>query len=72
MVFNQEEKFRKFLKLKTEVLFFKNYQLIVNYDELILKKKRKMEKSLHSNDEILLMENFDFSENQITIISKIY
>ncbi|HCR77407.1 MAG TPA: tRNA lysidine(34) synthetase TilS [Chryseobacterium sp.] len=69
--FNQEEEIPKIFKAENGSSFFsKDYLLIVNYNELILSKKTedgkwKFEK--HSDDEILLMENFDFSENQITI-----
>ena len=69
--FNQEEEIPKIFKAENGSSFFsKDYLLIVNYDELILSKKMedgkwKFEK--HSDDEILLMENFDFSENQITV-----
>lgn len=69
--FNQEEEIPKIFKAENGSSFFsKDYLLIVNYDELILSKKTedgkwKFEK--HSDDEILLMENFDFSENQITV-----
>lgn len=69
--FNQEEEIPKIFKAQNGSSFFsKDYLLIVNYDELILSKKMedgkwKFEKQ--SDDEILLMENFDFSENQITV-----
>lgn len=69
--FNQEEEIPKIFKAANGSSFFsKDYLLIVNYDEVILSKKTedgkwKFEK--HSDDEILLMENFDFSENQITV-----
>lgn len=69
--FNQEEEIPKIFKAENGSSFFsKDYLLIVNYNELILSKKTedgkwKFEK--HSDDEILLMENFDSSENQITI-----
>ncbi|BEV04706.1 tRNA lysidine(34) synthetase TilS [Chryseobacterium gambrini] len=69
--FNQEEEVPKIFKAENGSSFFsKDYLLIVNYNELILSKKTedgkwKFEK--HSDDEILLMENFDFSENQITV-----
>ena len=69
--FNQEEEIPKIFKAENGSSFFsKDYLLIVNYDELILSKKTedgkwKFEK--RKDAEILLMENFDFSENQITI-----
>lgn len=69
--FNQEEEIPKIFKAENGSSFFsKDYLLIVNYDELILSKKTedgkwKFEK--RSDAEILLMENFDFSENQITV-----
>ncbi|NPA08257.1 MAG: tRNA lysidine(34) synthetase TilS [Chlorobi bacterium] len=68
--FNQEEEIPKIFKAENGSTFFsKDYRLIVNYDELVVSKKMengKWKPEEQSNDEILLMENFDFSENQIT------
>lgn len=65
--FTKEEEIAKIFNAETNSSFFsKEYRLIVHRDELIL--KRKAENSeLNEEDNILLMEKFDFSENQITI-----
>ncbi|WP_079243338.1 tRNA lysidine(34) synthetase TilS [Chryseobacterium indologenes] len=63
--FNQEEEIPKIFKAENNSSFFsKEYQLIVNRDELIFIDKRK-EKG--TPEEIVLIKNFDFSENQISI-----
>ncbi|WP_374460734.1 tRNA lysidine(34) synthetase TilS [Chryseobacterium taeanense] len=72
--FNNEEEIPKIFKAENGSSFFSiDYQLVVDYDELILK-DRKMEdagqmiSSLEDYEEgILLIENFDFSENQIAL-----
>ncbi|WP_312394551.1 tRNA lysidine(34) synthetase TilS [Chryseobacterium sp.] len=72
--FNQEEEISKIFKAENGSHFFsKEYQLTVNYDELIISGKTEdgswkldhVEKK--SNEEIILIEKFDFLENQITI-----
>ncbi|WP_027381333.1 tRNA lysidine(34) synthetase TilS [Chryseobacterium daeguense] len=65
--FNQTEEISKIFTAENGSSFFsKDYQLIINYDELIL--KRKMEDgSPKAEDEILLIEKFDFTENLISI-----
>ncbi|MCS3530680.1 tRNA lysidine(34) synthetase TilS [Chryseobacterium sp. JUb7] len=69
--FNQEEEIPKIFKAENGKSFFsKEYQLIVNYDELLLIKKVEdggSNPDHEKEEEIILIENFDFSENQITI-----
>lgn len=69
--FNQEEEIPKIFKAENGKSFFsKEYQLIVNYDELVLIKKVEdggSNPDHEKEEEIILIENFDFSENQITI-----
>ncbi|MBB6331980.1 tRNA(Ile)-lysidine synthase [Chryseobacterium sediminis] len=63
--FNQEEEIPKIFKAENNSSFFsKEYQLIVNRDELIFIDKRN-EKEIE--EEIVLIDHFDFSENQINI-----
>lgn len=63
--FNQEEEIPKIFEAENNSSFFsKEYQLIVNRDELIFI-DRSQEKE--SKEEIILIDHFDFSENQITI-----
>lgn len=63
--FNQEEEIPKIFEAENNSSFFsKEYQLIVNRDELIFI-DRSQEKE--SKEEIVLIDHFDFSENQITI-----
>lgn len=63
--FNQEEEIPKIFKAENNSSFFsKEYQLIVNRDELIFIKTNKETKS---RDEILLIDCFDSSENRIII-----
>lgn len=63
--FNQEEEIPKIFKAGNNSSFFsKEYQLIVNRDELIfIDKSGKKE----TPEEIVLIEHFDFSENQMSI-----
>lgn len=63
--FNQEEEIPKIFKAENNSSFFsKEYQLIVNRDELIfINKSGKKE----APEEIVLIDHFDFSENQISI-----
>ncbi|MEN4758801.1 tRNA lysidine(34) synthetase TilS [Chryseobacterium sp. C39-AII1] len=72
--FNQEEEISKIFKAENGSHFFsKEYQLTVNYDELIISGKTEdgswkldhVEKK--SNEEIIVIEKFDFLENQIVI-----
>lgn len=63
--FNQEEEISKIFTATNGSSFYsKGYQLIINRDELIFIHK-KAEKE--STNEILLIEHFDFSKNQIII-----
>ncbi|KFF10752.1 tRNA(Ile)-lysidine synthetase [Chryseobacterium soli] len=63
--FNQEEEISKIFTATNGSSFYsKEYQLIIHKDELILIPKSE-EKKLPG--EILLIENFDFSKNQIII-----
>ncbi|MGN7708973.1 tRNA lysidine(34) synthetase TilS [Chryseobacterium sp. 22543] len=63
--FNQEEEIPKIFKAENNSSFFsKEYQLIVNRDELIFIDKSN-EKEIE--EEIVLIDHFDFSENQINI-----
>lgn len=63
--FNQEEEIHKIFKAENNSSFFsKEYQLIVNRDELIFIDKSN-EKEIE--EEIVLIDHFDFSENQINI-----
>lgn len=63
--FNQEEEIPKIFKAENNSSFFsKEYQLIVNRDELIFIDKSEKKAAL---EEIVLIEHFDFSENQISI-----
>ncbi|MDQ1855876.1 tRNA lysidine(34) synthetase TilS [Chryseobacterium sp. WLY505] len=63
--FNQEEEIPKIFQAGNNSSFFsKEYQLIVNRDELIfIDKSGKKE----AQEEIVLIEHFDFSENRISI-----
>lgn len=63
--FNQEEEIPKIFKAENNSSFFsKEYQLIVNRDELIFIDKNDKKKA---QEEVLLIEHFDFSKNQISI-----
>jgi tRNA(Ile)-lysidine synthase len=63
--FNQEEEISKFFTATNGSSFYsREYQLIINRDELIFIHK-KAEKE--NTNEILLIENFDFSKNQIIV-----
>ncbi|MGU3375438.1 tRNA lysidine(34) synthetase TilS [Chryseobacterium sp. M5A1_1a] len=63
--FNQEEEIAKIFKAENNSSFFsKEYQLIVNRNELIfIDRNYKQE----TEDKVLLIDHFDFSENQISI-----
>jgi tRNA(Ile)-lysidine synthase len=72
--FNQHEEISKIFKAENGSSFFsKDYQLIVNYDELVISRKSEdgrwkfNDRDKKMKDEILLIEKFDFSENQIAI-----
>ena len=63
--FNQEEEILKFFKAENNSSFFsKEYQLIINRDELIFMEKNNVSKI---EEEIILINHFDFSENQTII-----
>ncbi|UKB80147.1 tRNA lysidine(34) synthetase TilS [Chryseobacterium sp. MEBOG07] len=63
--FSQEEEIPKIFKAENNSSFFsKEYQLIVNRNELIFM-NRSDEQS--TKEEIVLIDHFDFSENQISI-----
>ncbi|PWN63439.1 tRNA lysidine(34) synthetase TilS [Chryseobacterium oncorhynchi] len=63
--FNQEEEIPKIFKAENNSSFFsKEYQLIVNRNELILIERNHKQEI---EDESLLIDHFDFSENQIDI-----
>ncbi|WP_336963944.1 tRNA lysidine(34) synthetase TilS [Chryseobacterium contaminans] len=63
--FNQEEEIPKIFKAENNSSFFsKDYQLIVNRDELIFIETNK---KTENTNEILLIDDFDFSESQIRI-----
>lgn len=58
--FNQEEEIPKIFKAENNSTFFsKEYQLIVNRDELILTLKKEHQEI---RNELVLIDNFDFSE----------
>jgi len=68
--FNREEEIPKIFKAENGSSFFsKEYQLTVNYDELVLTelKAQTGKPGTNHSEEILLMEKFEFSENQMTI-----
>ncbi|AZB09808.1 tRNA lysidine(34) synthetase TilS [Chryseobacterium sp. G0162] len=63
--FNQEEEIPKIFKAENNRSFFsKEYQLIINRDELIFMEKNNVSEI---EEEIILIHHFDFSENQTTI-----
>ncbi|TZG00250.1 tRNA lysidine(34) synthetase TilS (plasmid) [Chryseobacterium panacisoli] len=63
--FNQEEEIPKIFKAENNSSFFsKEYQLIVNRNELIFINKGNEKKI---EEEIVLIDHFDFSENPINI-----
>lgn len=63
--FNQEEEIPKIFKAENNSSFFsKEFQLIVNRDELIFIDRNKKQDNI---DEILLIDHFDWSENRISI-----
>jgi len=63
--FDKEEEIKKIFKAENGSSFFsKDFHLIVNRHELILKRLNQKEES---RDEIFLIEKIDLSENQITI-----
>lgn len=63
--FNQEEEIPKIFKAENNSSFFsEKYQLIVNRDELIFIEKNDEQEI---KEEIVLIDHFDFSENQINI-----
>ncbi|WPO91526.1 tRNA lysidine(34) synthetase TilS [Chryseobacterium sp. HR92] len=63
--FNQEEEIPKIFKAENNSSFFsEKYQLIINRDELIFIEKNDKQEI---KEEIILIDHFDFSENQINI-----
>ncbi|AZA80918.1 tRNA lysidine(34) synthetase TilS [Chryseobacterium lactis] len=63
--FTQEEEIPKIFKAENNSSFFsKDFQLIVNRDDLIFIDRNKNQEV---QDEILLIDQFDFSKNQITV-----
>ncbi|MDN3691106.1 tRNA lysidine(34) synthetase TilS [Chryseobacterium tructae] len=63
--FNQEEEIPKIFKAENNRSFFsKEYQLIINRDELIFMEKNNVSEI---EEEIILINHFDFSENQTII-----
>ncbi|REC62656.1 tRNA lysidine(34) synthetase TilS [Chryseobacterium pennae] len=63
--FNQEEEIPKIFKAENNSSFFsKEYQLIVNRNELVFIERSK---DTESENEILLIDHFDLSENPIRI-----
>ncbi|MBB4807622.1 tRNA(Ile)-lysidine synthase [Chryseobacterium defluvii] len=63
--FDQEEEIPKIFKAETGSSFFStDYQLMVDRDELIFIRKNEENKT---RDEIILIKNFDFSENRTNI-----
>lgn len=68
--FNREEEIPKIFKAENGSSFFsKEYQLMVNYEELVLTelKAQTGKPGTNHSEEILLIEKFEFSENQMTI-----
>lgn len=68
--FNQEEEIPKIFKAENGSSFFsKDYQLIINYGELVLMERKTEDQTwkINNPEEILLIKKFDFSENQIYI-----
>ncbi|ALR31488.1 tRNA(Ile)-lysidine synthetase [Chryseobacterium sp. IHB B 17019] len=72
--FNQEEEISKIFKAENGSSFFsKDYQLMVNYDELVISGKTEDggwkfdDRDKRSKNEILLIEKFDFSKSRIDI-----
>ncbi|PZU19124.1 MAG: tRNA(Ile)-lysidine synthetase, partial [Chryseobacterium sp.] len=64
--FDSEEIPKIFTAENGSSFFSKNYQLIVTRDELILKQKTE-DPNAPLDEEILLIEKFDFSQNQMII-----
>lgn len=63
--FNQEEEIPKIFTAENNSSFFsKEYQLIVNRDELIFLDRNKEQKS---TEEVILIDHFNFTEKQINI-----
>lgn len=65
--FNQEEEISKMFTAENGSSFFsKDYQLFVERDQLVIS-RRTENQDRNSDEEILLIENFNFSENQIDL-----
>ncbi len=62
--FDQEEEIHKIFKAENGKTFLsKNHQLKIDRDELVISRNQEEKEE----KEIIIIENFDFSENQITI-----
>ncbi|MDM1554271.1 MULTISPECIES: tRNA lysidine(34) synthetase TilS [Chryseobacterium] len=63
--FHQEDEIPKIFKAENNSSFFsKEYQLVINRDEIIFIDRKKNQEN---KDEIILVNYFDFSQNQINI-----
>lgn len=66
--FDQEKEIAKIFNAENGSLFFsKDYQLLVNYDELILSTKVTHTKPTEKDEDILLIEKSDVSENRMAV-----
>lgn len=66
--FDQEKEIPKIFNAENGSLFFsKDYQLLVNYDELILNTKVTHTKPTEKDEDILLIEKSDVSENRMAV-----
>lgn len=66
--FDQEKEIPKIFNAENGSLFFsKDYQLLVNYDELILSTKVTHTRPTEKDEEILLIEKSDVSENRMAV-----
>jgi tRNA(Ile)-lysidine synthase len=65
--FNQEEEIAKIFKAENGSFFLsKDHKLIVNYNQLIISQQQE-DKNLNQEEEIILIEKFDSTEDQILI-----
>lgn len=66
--FDQEKEIPKIFNAENGSLFFsKDYRLMVNYDELVLRQKSEDGGPEEKDEKILLIEKPDFSENQTVV-----
>ena len=66
--FDQEKEIPKIFNAENGSFFFsKDYQLLVNYDELILSTKVTHTKPTEKDEDILLIEKSDVSENRMAV-----